>query len=192
MKFNPLLATVALGATLSLAGTAHSATYVYDLVGSLTSGEATGSITTDINSGVVGLTDIVGWNITVDAGDGAVNLNTSNSSILGNYSNGITATATGLFFDFSGSPTQYIEFADTNGQVNYCSGQPGCMAGFEQVGISANRDGGAFFYAGSQEIGSIATTAVPEPATWAMMFLGFAGLGFAGYRKAKGNAALAA
>jgi hypothetical protein len=25
---------------------------------------------------------------------------------------------------------------------------------------------------------------VPEPSTWAMMLLGFAGLGFAGYRKA--------
>jgi hypothetical protein len=30
---------------------------------------------------------------------------------------------------------------------------------------------------------------VPEPASWAMMALGFAGLGFAGYRRAKGNAA---
>ncbi len=118
MKFNPVLATVALGATLGLAGTAHSATYVYDLVGSLTSGEATGSITTDTNSGVVALADIASWNITVDAGNGAVNLNTSNSSISGNYSNGITATASGLFFDFSGSPTQYIEFNDTsNNQV---------------------------------------------------------------------------
>ena len=28
---------------------------------------------------------------------------------------------------------------------------------------------------------------VPEPSTWAMMALGFAGLGFAGYRKAKGK-----
>ena len=27
--------------------------------------------------------------------------------------------------------------------------------------------------------------AVPEPSTWAMMLLGFAGLGFAGYRRAK-------
>ena len=28
-------------------------------------------------------------------------------------------------------------------------------------------------------------TAVPEPSTWAMMRLGFAGLGFAGYRRAR-------
>ena len=27
--------------------------------------------------------------------------------------------------------------------------------------------------------------AVPEPSTWAMMLLGFAGLGFAGYRRAR-------
>ena len=33
------------------------------------------------------------------------------------------------------------------------------------------------------KIGTIVGT--PEPSTWAMMLLGFAGLGFAGYRKAK-------
>ena len=32
----------------------------------------------------------------------------------------------------------------------------------------------------------------PEPSTWAMMVLGFAGLGFAGYRKARKTAAIAA
>jgi hypothetical protein len=32
---------------------------------------------------------------------------------------------------------------------------------------------------------SISGTVVPEPSTWAMMLLGFAGLGFAGYRHAK-------
>jgi PEP-CTERM motif len=30
----------------------------------------------------------------------------------------------------------------------------------------------------------------PEPSTWAMMLLGFAGLGFAGYRRAKAGAAV--
>jgi unsaturated chondroitin disaccharide hydrolase len=40
---------------------------------------------------------------------------------------------------------------------------------------------------------STLTTNVPEPSTWAMMLLGFAGLGFAGYRRARaGHATLAA
>lgn len=34
-------------------------------------------------------------------------------------------------------------------------------------------------------------TAVPEPSTWAMMALGFAGIGFAGYRGARKSAAVA-
>ena len=32
------------------------------------------------------------------------------------------------------------------------------------------------------------TPAVPEPSTWALMLLGFAGLGFAGYRRSRGAA----
>jgi uncharacterized membrane protein len=33
------------------------------------------------------------------------------------------------------------------------------------------------------------STVVPEPSTWAMMLVGFAGLGFTGYRRAKAGAA---
>ncbi len=35
------------------------------------------------------------------------------------------------------------------------------------------------------------STAIPEPATWAMLMLGFASLGFAGYRASR-NSAVAA
>ena len=38
----------------------------------------------------------------------------------------------------------------------------------------------------------LSVTIVPEPSTWAMMMLGFAGLGFAGYRKARKTVAIAA
>jgi hypothetical protein len=33
-------------------------------------------------------------------------------------------------------------------------------------------------------------TGVPEPSTWAMMLLGFAGLGFMSYRRTKKSAAV--
>ena len=44
--------------------------------------------------------------------------------------------------------------------------------------ISANDPGYTY-------LDNVSLTAVPEPSTWAMMILGFAGLGFAGYRKTK-------
>jgi hypothetical protein len=40
-------------------------------------------------------------------------------------------------------------------------------------------------------VGNLAST-VPEPPTWAMMLLGFAGLGFAGYRASRKSGPLAA
>ncbi len=39
--------------------------------------------------------------------------------------------------------------------------------------------------------GTFSITAVPEPSTWTMMLLGFIGIGFFGYRAAKGAAAAA-
>jgi hypothetical protein len=40
--------------------------------------------------------------------------------------------------------------------------------------------------------GTFTATFVPEPSTWAMMLLGFAGLGYLGYRSRKRPAAIAA
>jgi len=39
---------------------------------------------------------------------------------------------------------------------------------------------------------TVALSSVPEPATWAMMLIGFAGLGFASYRASRKSVALAA
>jgi hypothetical protein len=49
------------------------------------------------------------------------------------------------------------------------------------------------FYQGPVQSGEVQIgTSVLEPLTWAMMFLGFAGLGFAGYRASRRPAEIAA
>ena len=54
------------------------------------------------------------------------------------------------------------------------------------------------FTGAADEIGFSAVTlgsaapVIPEPSTWAMMVVGFAGLGFAGYRAKRRNIALVA
>jgi PEP-CTERM motif len=45
-----------------------------------------------------------------------------------------------------------------------------------------NRDGG-------EEAFQMEVASVPEPSTWAMMLMGFAGIGFSGYRRARGTRA---
>jgi PEP-CTERM motif len=49
------------------------------------------------------------------------------------------------------------------------------------------RHGGRYLTkAGTHEmLGTFTATLVPEASTWVMMLLGFAGLGFAGYHRAK-------
>jgi PEP-CTERM motif len=52
-------------------------------------------------------------------------------------------------------------------------------------------DGFERYDATKWSIRPIGTSAVPEPATWAMMLFGFAGLGFAGYRASRRTAGAA-
>jgi hypothetical protein len=57
---------------------------------------------------------------------------------------------------------------------------PGALApDWERIGTDVTHEGpfNAAF--------SLTGTVVPEPSTWAMMLLGFAGLGFAGFRRAR-------
>jgi hypothetical protein len=48
---------------------------------------------------------------------------------------------------------------------------------------------GTYYYF---DLGTASVSAVPEPSTWAMMILGFAGIGFMAYRRRNQTAALAA
>jgi hypothetical protein len=78
-------------------------------------------------------------------------------------------------------------FEDSLGLVNAAGDQ--VYSGPESSPVFAP---GSFSAADINEnMGTLTFTAVPEPSTWAMMLLGFAGLGFAGWR-ARGGFRLAA
>ena len=74
-------------------------------------------------------------------------------------------------------------------------GGPGCGANCQIFGGSALLDAGNYYLNIAGIAGSTAgyggnlavVAAVPEPATWAMMLLGFAGVGFMAYRRRSGN-----
>ena len=69
------------------------------------------------------------------------------------------------------------------GDANYSSGTFALYAGWNVIS-------GTFIgVVGNGDVNLIAE-GVPEPSTWALMAIGFAGLGFAGYRKARPTAAI--
>ena len=79
-------------------------------------------------------------------------------------------------------------------------GGPGCGANCQIFGGSAILSAGDYYLniagtAGSTagyggNLATAAIAAVPEPSTWAMMLLGFAGVGFMAYRRRSGNRAI--
>ena len=102
-------------------------------------------------------------------------------------------SSTGDIFDFTASS---LHFTVTNGATNFAqyvqfiTDTPG-----EKI-ISASftnpNSTGSFEAANFSGIGNQAVGAVPEPSTWAMMILGFAGVGFVAYRRKSKPALVAA
>jgi hypothetical protein len=106
-------------------------------------------------------------------------------SLVGNFKVTFTATISGGAYN--GQPV-YSVFSPTS---NYTGGFVGWQ-GLDPTGLSEtvyDQHSGSF--SGTMAIIQIGTVppAIPEPSTWAMMLLGFAGLGFAGYRRMNKEAA---
>src|SRR3984957_4303586 len=163
-------------------------------VGSTTSG-----------SGVVALGDFSPFTTVVD-GVTEFGLHLSFASDTGTTPTSLADVA--LTFDVSGAPSltdAFAVFAGTatgtgtddlsevlsNG-VSLTLNAPGATsAAFSPIGsLSVVKDQSDFAGSGGSADSSIignafSVTAVPEASTWAMMLLGFAGLGYAGYRRTR-------
>lgn len=146
------------------------------------------SITTDDTIGVIQSLNILAYNIFVSNGTNDFTLTQSNSTTL--FSGmGLTATATDLLFNFSGSGFALFQSPMVgSGGPFFCFQASPCFdfagSGTGLAPVVANSPIGNRLQ-GTQIVATVAAAgAVPEPSTWAMMLIGFGFVGY-GMRSAK-------
>jgi hypothetical protein len=196
-----ILGTVAALGLLTLVGQAQASVVVGDLnVSDPAAGLPSGTL------GVVTVTDIAGGvtvDVTLSAGIEFVNTGGPHTPFVFDLSGGpFTATSItpGAFSNAStSSDTPFGSF--TNGiNMTGSNGAPGAQPGpldFTVLGATTANfisNGTAYFAADLLDVATgntgaeaaemiTITSGVPEPATWAMMILGFFGVGFMAYRR---------
>jgi hypothetical protein len=152
-----------------------------------------GTITTDGTLGVLQSSNILSWNLQLNDNlrpGYDVDLTPANSGIWYDTGNGLTASATALSFNFSDAGAGFIiqgtTYGFSSGYQYFClqATTGACIAGETIVPDYYAVDG----VSATGLSGSVPLSGVPEPATWAMMLLGFAGVGFEAYRRARHKA----
>jgi hypothetical protein len=187
MIIRTLWASAFLGISLvvSVVSCAQAEPMTYIIIGDISGGTIAGTITTDGAMGVLGQSDVTGWSITATDSEHK-SFSISNADSVSQIE-GLSATDTGLIFSFSSDPAITLRFntAFFSESVDW--------QGFTGEGFTHIQDNalgiGQF---GPLQHGEtvIAVAAVPEPSTWAMMILGFCGIGFMTFRR-KGQMAIA-
>jgi hypothetical protein len=165
-----------LTAALALAGSANAATYFGNR--SVGTANVVFTIVTDDTLGVLTEDNILDWTFAVtNNGETAKFGANSDGAKLDIGGSAFTATTGGLFFNFSAPGSNYAAFVSGFRQ-SYCVQSNGCFDnnGPEEIAVA-----GQFVTnfqivprSGEQQIASI-----PEPATWALMLIGFGGAGAA-------------
>lgn len=181
------LLSACFGTALSIfAQSASAATVLYnvDLVSGANS--VVGEITTDGHSGILAAKDIVSFSLQITSAGQTATLSTGDPVLVNG--NNFTATTSGLFFNFSSnSGGNLLLYNMDNGGFNdvcFNDKSASCSDNRSAIGLTVgDQDIGPNFISetGTFEFG--VASAVPELSTWAMMILGFCGLGFMAHRR---------
>jgi hypothetical protein len=171
----------------AVAGRADIDYIVSETVGTAT---VTGFILTDGKTGVLGLSDLLDWNLLVRKGPNGLELT---GPLSGNFSTGVvsgndlTATPTELLFNFSAVDQGYLLFQETSDHPSpslyYCDAASNqsavCEPGESLVA------GGPTTLQNDRPLGNdvIGTVATPEPTFMVLTGLGFAGAVCVAYRR---------
>ena len=145
-----------------------------------------GTLTTDGTVGALAAGNIVGWNLAlIDRLDATNNitLTRANSQLVEDGGGALSATASALFFDFSGRGEFLIQVSPYSGFQYFCFSTGGaCLAGETIAPNYVSGDGvvltGAATPVGNQGLDQNPPTvaAVPEPSSWVLLAMGGAAL----------------
>jgi len=171
-------------------------TYSFSFAGSA---PAFGTITTDGVQGVLSNADILGFDVTISPGNSYHYATPALNTFAAVGTTGLSASLAGLTFDFTAA-NAYLYLAGPGGylSLNGASGASGDgHYGKQTVGTNGLIDppAGAFgasdVHLDSLLFATPVVASVPEPSTWAMMILGFAGVSFMAYRRKSKQALIA-
>jgi hypothetical protein len=153
-------------------------------------GSVAGTITTD---GTVGTTlttaDITAWNLTIGSGAGTIQLlNTQASAHMQVFGTGLTATSTGLFFNYSLDASFFLVelSSSTPGNNSYvcweanvnCTGGPAGIDVCVNCPNGFNTGAAILTQSGTQQIASAGATTIPEPSSLLLVGLGAGAVGY--------------
>ena len=177
---------------------AYATTYTYDVDYSFTStpGQVTGFITTSCDSCVLTASNVLSWSFT--AGDGTSGSSSDPTAGINASGDILEATPSGIFTVTNATVGGFFAFCSdisSNGSdcfstaglnvynTDHGTGTAAWHIAWEENSSAEgifSTDGGGHSPDPSIEIASLA--AAPESPVWAMMIVGFAGLGFAALR----------
>jgi hypothetical protein len=129
--------------------------------------DGTWSLDYTLQDNLIGQTySVDGWNF-LETTSGLRNL-TGEVNANGTVTLWATTATTSTSGDNGADPNEIVEITDALGDTLLPTNEQFSVYDGPQLGL---------------RYGGVAFAAAPEPSTWAMLLLGFAGLGFAGYRK---------
>ena len=149
------------------------------------------SITTDGTIGSLSQGNITNWNISVVDSAGSVDMTPADSQFE-EYLSDLNATSTGLYYNFSndGGVAIWEETSIGDGGPFYClnAGGSNCWGTTSPAEGASTQWGENPIESVGQSGNVLIAGSVPEPATWTMLILGVAMVGFAARRRREGTA----